>query len=353
MLDRGLDGMLNAGRNRAKKMARGTTSCHESWKLVRIATVMGLGLTLASCMSSPADKADINNKTKFSESKYGVSASKRVTTSKNVKKGGGTYKIGKPYMVNGRWYHPKEEPGYDKVGLASWYGPNFHGRHTANGEVYDQYHLSAAHPTFPLPSYARVTNVENGTSVVVRVNDRGPFAHGRIIDVSSKAADMLKIKNAGVAKVRVEYMGKARMDGRDMPYLMASYRDGSSTNMIASAGDKITDGLSRLSPPALISKASTKLGFTNENLEVASADTGKGPRLVSSDQFYLPEIGPIPRDRPIMGLASSEDKPKLVNAYRDERYGSRTEDPFAALIKEEGQLTEEAILAFAEKQDNL
>jgi len=345
--------MLNAGRIRAKKMARGTTSSHESWKLVRIATVMGLGLTLASCMSSPADKADINNKTKFSESKYGVSASKRVTTSKNVKKGGGTYKIGKPYMVNGRWYHPKEEPGYDKVGLASWYGPNFHGRHTANGEVYDQYHLSAAHPTFPLPSYARVTNVENGTSVIVRVNDRGPFAHGRIIDVSSKAADMLKIKNAGVAKVRVEYMGKARMDGRDMPYLMASYRDGSSTNMIASAGDKITDGLSRLSPPALISKASTKLGFTSENLEVASADTGKGPRLVSSDQFYLPEIGPIPRDRPIMGLASSEDKPKLVNAYRDERYGSRTEDPFAALIKEEGQLTEEAILAFAEKQDNL
>lgn len=345
--------MLNAARIRAKMTTRGVASLDDSWKLVRIATIMGLGLTLASCMSSPADKADINNKTKFSESKYGVSASKRVTTSKNVKKGGGTYKVGKPYMVNGRWYHPKEEPDYDKVGLASWYGPNFHGRHTANGEIYDQYHLSAAHPTFPLPSYARVTNVENGKSVVVRVNDRGPFAHGRIIDVSSKAADMLVIKNAGVAKVRVEYMGKARMDGRDMPYLMASYRDGSSTNMIASAGDKITDGLAKLSPPALISTASTKLGFASETQQIASTNTGKGPRLETSDQYYLPEIGPIPRDRPIMGLATSNDGPKLVKAYLDERYGSRTKDPFAALLNKEGQLTEEAILAFAEKQDNL
>ena len=261
--------------------------------------------------------------------------------------------IGKPYKVAGRWYHPKEDEDYDKVGLASWYGTTFHGRSTANGERFDKYALTAAHPTLPLPSYVRVTVVETGKSAVLRVNDRGPFAHGRIIDVSSKAADMLSIKNAGVAKVRVEYMGKARMDGRDMPYLMASYRDGSSTNMIASAGDKITDGLAKLSPPALISTASTKLGFASETQQIASTSTGKGPRLETSDQYYLPEIGPIPRDRPIMGLATSNDGPKLVKAYLDERYGSQTKDPFAALLNDEGQLTEEAILAFAEKQDNL
>ena len=169
-------------------------------------------------------QAHINTKTKFASKDYGVKGSPRVTTRKKVRKGGGRYQIGKPYKIRGRWYKPKLEPGYNKVGLASWYGPNFHGRLTANGEIYDQYSLSAAHPTMPLPSYAKVTNLENGASVTVRVNDRGPFARGRIIDLSAKAAKLLDYEHKGLAKVRVKYLGKARMDGLDERVLVASYK---------------------------------------------------------------------------------------------------------------------------------
>lgn len=165
----------------------------------------------------------INNKTKFSSKEFGVKGSPRVTSSKKVRKGGGRYQIGKPYTIRGKRYYPKENKRLNQVGMASWYGPNFHGRLTANGEVYDQYSLSAAHPTLPLPSYAKVTNVSNGRSVIVRVNDRGPYAHGRVIDLSAKAAELLDYANKGVTKVRVQYHGKARMDGLDEKFLLASY----------------------------------------------------------------------------------------------------------------------------------
>lgn len=186
---------------------------------------IALGACTSSGKKSTIVKADINNKTKFSSKTFGVAASPRLTTSKNVKRGGGYVSLGKPYKVRGRWYTPKEEPGYDKVGTASWYGPNFHGRLTANGEIYDQYTLSAAHPTMPLPSYARVTNTKNGRSAIVRVNDRGPYSHNRLIDLSSRAADVLDFKQAGTAKVRVQYIGRAPLHGQDVPYLEASIRN--------------------------------------------------------------------------------------------------------------------------------
>ena len=104
---------------------------------------------------------------------------------------GGVYKLGKPYQVAGTWYYPREQPDYDETGIASWYGSQFHGRTTANGEVFDRNAVTGAHPTLPLPSNVRVTNLQNGRSVVVRVNDRGPYANGRIIDLSEKAADLL------------------------------------------------------------------------------------------------------------------------------------------------------------------
>lgn len=133
-------------------------------------------------------------------------------------------KIGKPYQVRGTWYTPKAVKKYSKVGLASWYGPNFHGGPTANGEMYDQNHLSAAHKTLPLPSYVRVTNLDNDTSVIVRVNDRGPFVSGRVIDLSKKAAEMLDMTSQGVAKVQVDYVGPAPETSDDMAYLLASYK---------------------------------------------------------------------------------------------------------------------------------
>ena len=118
----------------------------------------------------------------------------------------GVYKVGKPYRVDKVWYYPKADYSYRKTGIASWYGPGFQGRRTANGEIYDQYKMTAAHPTLPMPSMVRVTNLENGRSVVVRVNDRGPFKNSRIIDLSRKAAELLGFRADGTAKVLVEVM---------------------------------------------------------------------------------------------------------------------------------------------------
>ncbi|MEX1035648.1 MAG: septal ring lytic transglycosylase RlpA family protein [Sneathiella sp.] len=119
----------------------------------------------------------------------------------------GSPKLGNPYQVNGIWYYPKVDNGYDETGIASWYGEPFHGRRTANGAVYDMHKLTAAHKTLPLPTDVRVTNLENGRSIIVTVNDRGPFAHSRIIDLSYRSAQMLGIVEKGTAKVRVQIIG--------------------------------------------------------------------------------------------------------------------------------------------------
>ncbi|MBP7252521.1 MAG: septal ring lytic transglycosylase RlpA family protein [Alphaproteobacteria bacterium] len=116
------------------------------------------------------------------------------------------YKVGEPYQVNGIWYYPNEDYSYDETGIASWYGPGFHGARTANGEIFDSNELTAAHPTLPMPTLARVTNLDNGRSIVLRINDRGPFAGGRLIDVSRRASQMLGFEKLGTAKVRVQVL---------------------------------------------------------------------------------------------------------------------------------------------------
>lgn len=113
-------------------------------------------------------------------------------------------KIGNPYQVAGVWYYPKDDPAYDETGYASWYGTEFHGKKTANGEVFDMNTLSAAHKTLPLPSYVKVTNLENNRTMVIRVNDRGPFVSGRIIDISRRGAQLLGFHAQGLTKVRVQ-----------------------------------------------------------------------------------------------------------------------------------------------------
>lgn len=133
---------------------------------------------------------------------------------------------GKAYKVSGKTLVAGADPtNYSAEGLASWYGPVFHGRTTANGEVFDKDSLTAAHPSLPLPSYARVTNVRNGRSIVVRVNDRGPYHGGRAIDVSQKVAHMLDFENDGMARVRIDYVGPASLEGTDNAKLMATYRE--------------------------------------------------------------------------------------------------------------------------------
>lgn len=159
------------------------------------------------------------------DSRYGVSASPRVVADgEAVPKGGGVYRIGAPYTVAGQTYYPEENPHYRAEGLASWYGDDFHGRQTSNGEVFDLNGISAAHPTLPLPSYVRVTNLSNGRSIIVRVNDRGPFAHNRIIDLSVRAAKLLGFYSAGTAWVRVEYVGRAPIEGSDDRVLASTLR---------------------------------------------------------------------------------------------------------------------------------
>lgn len=116
-------------------------------------------------------------------------------------------KIGRPYQINGRWYTPARQDNYDEIGQASWYGDEFHGRPTANGERFDMNRLTAAHPTLPIPSYVQVTNLDNGRTAILRVNDRGPFARNRIMDVSRRAAEELGFLNRGTANVRVTYLG--------------------------------------------------------------------------------------------------------------------------------------------------
>ena len=116
----------------------------------------------------------------------------------------GPYKMGKPYQIKGIWYYPAVNYGYVEKGVASWYGPQFHGRKTANGEIFDMNTVSAAHRTLPMPSIVRVTNLENGRAMNIRVNDRGPFAKNRIIDLSRRAAQLLGFKHAGTALVKVE-----------------------------------------------------------------------------------------------------------------------------------------------------
>jgi rare lipoprotein A len=142
-------------------------------------------------------------------------------------KGGGSFKIGRPYQQNGQVYVPAEDMSYRAEGIASWYGPDFHGRTTANGEVFDMNGISAAHPTLPMPSYLRVTNLANGRSIIVRVNDRGPYARERVVDVSIGAAKALDFYGQGLTRVRIEYVGRAPLTGSDDRMLLATLRQGS------------------------------------------------------------------------------------------------------------------------------
>lgn len=188
----------------------------------RVARLCALALcfVLANCASSNKFAAKV-------DPRYGVESSPRVVDAgKPVPKGGGTYRVGKPYVVAGRTYVPEENTSYQAEGLASWYGDDFHGRLTANGEVFDMGAISAAHPTLPMPSYVRVTNLANKRSIIVRVNDRGPYHGNRVIDVSHKVGQLLGFQEDGIARVRVEYVGRAPLEGSDDRMLVSTLRNG-------------------------------------------------------------------------------------------------------------------------------
>jgi len=193
--------------------------------VVRAGLAAGACLMLANCVTADKYASKI-------DPKYGVSASPRVVAmGEPVPKGGGVYRVGKPYVVAGKTYYPEENKDYSAVGTASWYGADFHGRRTANGEIFDMTSITAAHPTMPIPSYARVTNLRNGKSIIVRVNDRGPYHGNRVIDVSVRTAKLLEFHSKGLARVRVDYVGRAPLDGSDDRVLVASLSEGSPAEM--------------------------------------------------------------------------------------------------------------------------
>lgn len=290
----------------------GSDRAESNRRLARVVVAAGTCLLLANCGSGKfASRVD---------PKYGVSSSPRVVGfGESVPKGGGTYRVGKPYTVAGRTYVPEENVHYRAEGLASWYGDAFHGRLTANGEVFDMTSLTAAHPTLPMPSYVRVTNLKNGKSLVVRVNDRGPYHGNRIIDLSNTAARLLEFRNNGVARVRVEYVGRAPLEGSDDRMLMATLRSGEpapapSNVRIASAAPFVPE--LRSSPSALRgnvpvpSERPYSLGNTSVDVAAANA-TEVSARSVrshrNSDEAQMAsatnDLGDSPVTRPVAAYA--------------------------------------------------
>jgi rare lipoprotein A len=250
-------------------------------RVARLAVIAAGCLTLANC-GSP-----------FSlDPKLGVSSSPRVVeVGDPVPKGGGTYRLGKPYTVAGVTYVPQDDPNYRAEGLASHYGPEFHGRLTANGEVFDMESLSAAHPTLSIPSYVRVTNLKNHKSVIVRINDRGPYAANRIIDVSRKTAHVLGFHDNGLARVRVEYVGPASLDGADDRLLLATLREGepapSPSRVMLASMTTFLPPERRATHVPLPAGRPFNLG---EPQEVAAADVQAAPAPASSSSKSKPKL---------------------------------------------------------------
>jgi rare lipoprotein A len=194
---------------RSGKGARALAAARPIWRAATIllARLLILLLVIGSVGASLVGCGSGGNGEKLGE--------RVIPLGQPVPKGGGRYATGVAYKVDGVWYQPRDDAAYDRVGTASWYGELFHGRRTANGEIYDMDRLSAASPTLPMPVYARVTNFQNRRSIIVRVNDRGPYRSNRIIDLSRRSAEALGFRHKGTARVRVQYLARAPLNGDD------------------------------------------------------------------------------------------------------------------------------------------
>ena len=207
----------------------------------------------------------------------------------------GGYKVGQPYQVAGIWYVPKEQPNYDQTGIASWYGDAFQMKATANGEIFDMNQLSAAHTTLPLPSIVEVTNLDNGRTLRVRVNDRGPFVDNRIIDLSRAAAQELGYDRKGLARVRVKYIGPAPLAGPDAGVRYASATPATRapiavvSSMPVAVAPAESIQVATLAPPTPV-KAAALPPITGAALG-APASTVSAPPTVASTQAYRIQAG--------------------------------------------------------------
>ena len=257
-----------------------------------------LAAAAGGCAQQPVHRVSSRGGEYFPSSVYGPASPRVVADGQPVPRGGGQYLVGRPYTVAGRRYYPSEAPHESQVGMASYYGSAFHGRRTANGEIFDMASVSAAHPTMPLPSYARVTNLGNGRSIIVRVNDRGPYHGGRVLDVSQRVAEALDFRRMGTARVKVDYVGRAGLDGSDDNMLMASLRtDGSPASL---------DGSSPAAGPVMVASAPPIAPQPRpvEQRPVAIAAPRQAPveeaeaAPVPSRTTVLPANAPLPPSRP-------------------------------------------------------
>ena len=274
-----------------------------------VARLVALGagcVALANCSGGLSGKLD---------PRYGVAASARVVEpGEPVPKGGGVYRVGKPYTVAGRTYVPEENTNYTAVGLASWYGDDFHGRYTANGEVFDMNSISAAHPTLPLPCYVRVTDLANHRSIIVRVNDRGPYVGDRVIDLSVRAARLLGFYGEGVAKVKVEYVGRAPLAGSDDRKLEATLREGAPASGVRVASAK------GFVPEMFDSRPLTRVAGPIPAPPERPYRLGEGPREVPAVTPDAPTVELAAAARPATVHTAGETAVSPVSAYAPVRY---------------------------------
>ena len=249
-------------------------------------------LALAGCAQTPRTSSSRGSSSEigaFPQKKYGKASERVVGDGADVPRGGGSYHVGKPYTVAGRTYYPSEKGrDYTVTGMSSWYGAAFHGRRTANGEIYDKNSISAAHPTMPLPSYARVTNLRNNRSIIVRVNDRGPYHGGRVLDVSERVADALEFKHIGTARIKVDYVGAAGLGGSDDRKLLATLRTDGPANL---------EGFSPTQPTAIASTPAPRPPAPPLTASASALDEGESEpveRAAAVTELAKPRPSPAP-----------------------------------------------------------
>ncbi|WP_455482524.1 septal ring lytic transglycosylase RlpA family protein [Bartonella sp. B35(2025)] len=261
--------------------------------MFHLTLMVAVSQLLISCSTKQTAHFTTKNSSNKIIDKKIVSLPEKVSNEQNKSKmknhGRGRAVVGKPYQIKGKWYYPQSDPTYKRIGQASWYGSYFHGRLTANGEIYDMNLLTAAHPTMPLPSYARVTNLENGASLIVRVNDRGPFMKDRIIDLSKQAASVLGYANAGITNVKVEYVAEAPVGHYDGGYLIASYVPGNYT-----PSSLALLGIPEKKDDSMLEKFNVE---SREQLVKVSVEKKK---LIKDFSIKLPQTGPFLVDKPVL-----------------------------------------------------
>lgn len=223
----------------------------------------------------------------------------------------GDYKVGRPYAIANVWYYPREEYDYDETGIASWYGPGFHGKYTANGEVYNQNAMTAAHRTLPMPSLVQVTNLENGRAIRVRINDRGPFAHGRIIDLSKRAAELLGFVNDGTAKVRVQIL---ELESRELAMLASGGKAGQGGT--APEAVPVEDVAVQELPPAGGGTRTAALSPASSSSDTLSDATPQGPVFESAALVSPRPVVTQERARPTQIYVQAGAFTQVANAIR-------------------------------------